>query len=412
MTCCNWLPITSIGSGVRTCGGEAEGVVQTLKTGAGVVPHRKCVVAQLSRRASRTGHRCSANVGSALGWILAILIAVIPSTLKISEHTVMTGIIQRTATAAANAAARIAGHVERTELVRSAAFSDELGANVFFKLENLQTTGSFKLRGATNRLMTLTEKDRTKGCVAASSGNHGAAVACAMQKLGATGVIFVPEQTSDVKVDKIKSYGGNVRYFGTDGLDTERHAREYAEQNGMLYLSPYNDEKVIAGQGTCGIEILEQLAGVDAVFIAVGGGGLIAGVGSVLKAHDPNIKIYGCQPTASAVMAHSVAAGEILDMPSEPTLSDGTAGGIEAGAITFPLNQAVVDEFVMVDEQQIADAMRLYMDRERHVIEGAAGVAVAGLLAKKEKISGKNVVVIVCGGNIAEDKLEVVMGSA
>lgn len=323
----------------------------------------------------------------------------------------MVDIIRRTAAAAAAAAERIAGQIDRTGLVRSEAFSDELGANVFFKLENRQTTGSFKLRGATNRLMTLTDEERARGCVAASSGNHGAAVACAMQKLGMTGVIFVPEQTSDVKVDKIKAYGGDVQYFGTDGLDTEQHAREYAEQNGMLYLSPYNDEQVIAGQGSCGIEILEQIPDVNAVFIAVGGGGLIGGVGSVLKAYNPDIDIYGCQPKASAVMAHSVEAGEILDMPSEPTLSDGTAGGIEAGSVTFPLNRAVVDEFVIVDEQQIVAAMRLYIGRERQTIEGAAGVAIAGLLAKKEKIIGQNVVVIVCGGNIADDKLNTVMGS-
>jgi len=319
-------------------------------------------------------------------------------------------IIQRTAAAAVDAAGRIAGHLEHTDLIKSVEFSDELSANVFFKLENLQTTGSFKLRGATNRLLTLTDEQRAKGCVAASSGNHGAAVACAMQKLGTTGVIFVPEQTSEVKIDKIKGYGGEVRYFGKDGLDTEQHARDYAERNGMLYLSPYNDEQVIAGQGTCGVEILEQLPNVDAVFIAVGGGGLIGGVGSVLKAHNPDIVIYGCQPKASAVMAQSVAAGEILDLPSEPTVSDGTAGGIEAGAITLPLNEAVVDEWVLVDEQQIANAMRLYVDREQQIIEGAAGVAVAGLLARAEKVSGQNVVVIVCGGNIADDKLEMILG--
>ncbi len=322
----------------------------------------------------------------------------------------MSEIIQQTALAAARAAARISGHVVRTDLIRSETFSNSLGANVFFKLENKQTTGSFKLRGASNRLMTLSEEQRSKGCVAASSGNHGAAVACAMQKLGTTGVIFVPEQTSDVKTDKIRAYGGDVRFFGTDGLDTEQHAREYADSNGMLYLSPYNDEQVIAGQGTCGIEILEQLPDTNAVFVAVGGGGLIGGVGSVLKAHNPIIEVYGCQPQASAVMARSVEAGEILDIPSDPTLSDGTAGGIEADAITLPLNQAVVDEFVVVDESQIAAAMRLYMDREQHVIEGAAGVAVAGLLASEDKIGGQNVVVIVCGGNISEDKLARVLG--
>jgi threonine dehydratase len=321
----------------------------------------------------------------------------------------MADIIHRTAAAATDAAQRISGHVERTELRKSSSFSKDLAADVFFKLENNQTTGSFKLRGATNRLMTLSEQERARGCVAASSGNHGAAVACAMQKLDASGVIFVPEQTSSAKTDKIKSYGGEVRYFGTDGLDTEQHARDYAEQHGMLYLSPYNDEQVIAGQGTCGVEILEQLPSVDVVFVAVGGGGLIGGIGAVLKAHNSNIRIYGCQPKASAVMAHSVEAGEILDLPSEATLSDGTAGGIEAGAITLPLNQAVVDEFVLVDESQIAAAMRLYVDRESQTIEGAAGVAVAALLVKKEQVAGLNAVVVVCGGNIAEDKLATLM---
>jgi threonine dehydratase len=321
----------------------------------------------------------------------------------------MTDIIQRTAVAVTAAIRRVSEHIERTELRKSSSFSEDLGAAVYFKLENCQTTGSFKLRGATNRLMTLSAEELARGCVAASSGNHGAAVACAMQKLNATGVIFVPEQTSSAKTEKIKSYGGEVRYFGTDGLDTEQHARDYAEQNSMLYLSPYNDEQVIAGQGTCGVEILEQLPNVDVVFVAVGGGGLIGGIGAVLKTHNSNIRIYGCQPEASAVMAHSVEAGEILDLPSEATLSDGTAGGIEAGAITLPLNQAVVDEFVLVDESQIAAAMRLYFDRESQTIEGAAGVAVAALLARKEQVAGLNVVVVVCGGNIAEDKFAALM---
>ncbi len=315
-----------------------------------------------------------------------------------------------TAAAAAIAAKRIGDQIERTELRKSQAFSADLGADVFLKLENLQTTGSFKLRGATNRLMTLSDEDRAQGCVTASSGNHGAAVACAMQKLGADGVIFVPEQTSDVKIGKIESYGGDVRLFGTDGLDTEQHAREYADENGMLYLSPYNDAQVIAGQGTCGVEILEQLPEIDAVFVAVGGGGLIGGVGSVLKAHNPEIQVYGCQPKASAVMTHSIAAGEILDLPSEATLSDGTAGGIEVGAITFPLNQAVVDEFVVVDEEQIAAAMRLYMEVEGHNIEGAAGVAVAGMMARREDIANKSVVVIICGGNVSEETVALVKG--
>ena len=162
-------------------------------------------------------------------------------------------LISDTAAAAAAAAKRIAPHIRRTELARSEGFSELLSANVYFKRENFQETGSFKLRGATNRLMTLSADELSHGCVVASSGNHGAAVACAMQKLNASGVIFVPEQTSSVKIRKIEAYGGTVRLFGVDGLDTERHARQYAEQNGMFYLSPYNDEQVIAGQGTCGV---------------------------------------------------------------------------------------------------------------------------------------------------------------
>lgn len=317
----------------------------------------------------------------------------------------MSSSVQSIARAAAAAADQIADMIVRTELHRSAFFSEKLDAEVFFKLENLQTTGSFKLRGASNKLLQLSDTQRRHGCVAASSGNHGAAVACAMQKMNVRGVIFVPEQTSSAKVEKIRSYGGDVRFFGTDGLDTEQHARQYAADNNMQYLSPYNDASVIAGQGTCGVEILQELPDVDTVFVAVGGGGLISGAGSVLKTARPATRIFGCQPLASAVMARSVEAGEILDMPSDPTISDGTAGGIEAGAITFPLVQAVVDEFVVVDEEQIVAAMRLYMDAEGHVIEGAAGVAVAAMLAKKDVLSGCKIAVIICGANVSDEVL-------
>ncbi len=317
--------------------------------------------------------------------------------------SVSESIVEKTARESREASQRIAGLVLRTPLVYSEAFSDELGANVYFKLENRQTTGSFKLRGATNRLMLLGRQERAAGCVAASSGNHGAAVAAAMQTLGIKGVVFVPEKTSPVKVDAIRTYGGDVRYFGTDGLDTEEHARRYAVENGMTYLSPYNDDAVIAGQGTCGVEIVEDLPEIEMAFLAVGGGGLVGGVGSVLKSHDPSVQVIGCQPAASPVMARSIEAGEILEMPSEPTLSDGTAGGIEDGAVTFPLNQAVVDRWVVVDENQIASAMRLYMQREDDHIEGAAGVAIAAL--QQTPVRGRTVAVIICGGNISDETL-------
>lgn len=324
----------------------------------------------------------------------------------------MSTLIESVATSAAVAAGRIADIVCETPLVRSAAFSDATGAEVYLKLENRQHTGSFKLRGATNCLMTLSAEQRDRGCVAASSGNHGAAVAYAMRKLGARGIIFVPEQTSPVKVDSIKNYGGDVRFFGTDGLDTEQHAREFAANNGMYYLSPYNDAEVIAGQGTCGVEIVRQLPDVEAAFIAVGGGGLIGGVGSVLRTHNAGVRLYGCQPAASAVMAKSVEAGRILDLPSKPTLSDGTAGGIEAGSITFDLCRELVDAFLLVSEGQIAAAMRQYIVAEKHQIEGAAGVAIAAFLDVCAELQGSKVAIIICGGNVSQATLDEVRSAA
>jgi threonine dehydratase len=318
----------------------------------------------------------------------------------------MTTTIQDIATAAEQAAERIAALIRQTPLEYSPLFSRETGAEIYLKLENLQRTGSFKLRGASNRLMTLTPAERAAGCVAASSGNHGAAVAYAMQQLGTNGVIFVPEQTSSAKVEAIRSYGGDVRFFGTDGLDTEVHARAFAGKQGMRYLSPYNDANVIAGQGTCGVEIAHQLPDVASVYVAVGGGGLISGIASVLKTKNSAVRIVGCQPEESAVMAKSVEAGRILDLPSGSTLSDGTAGGIEPGAITFELCCDLVDEFILVSEEQIAAAVRRYIDVQHQLIEGAAGVAIAAMLADANLAEGEKSVVVICGANISRDSLK------
>jgi len=307
------------------------------------------------------------------------------------------------------AANRIQPHIRETPLDYSPAFSSRTGANVYFKLENLQHTGSFKLRGAFNKLLSLTAEQRQVGCVAASSGNHGAAIAYAMRKLGIVGIIFVPEHTSSAKVDAIRQAGAEVRFHGTDGLDTELYAREFATEKGMVYLSPYNDEQVIAGQGSCGVEIARQIDAVDAVFVAVGGGGLISGVAAFLKSVNPAVEIVACQPEASAVMTASVRAGKLLELPSEPTLSDGTAGGIESGAITFDLCRDLADRYVVVTEEQIAEAMRLFIDSQHMLLEGAAGVAVAAFLRVAEDYVGRDVVVIICGGNISRDTLRKVI---
>ncbi len=307
------------------------------------------------------------------------------------------------------AANRIAPYIRETPLDYSRYFSDVTGANVYLKLENLQYTGSFKLRGAFNKLLSLSEQERAAGGVAASSGNHGAAIAYAMNRLGIKGTIFVPEHTSPTKLDAIRRERGDVRFFGTDGLDTEMHARAYAADNGMSYLSPYNDADVIAGQATCGVEIANQLADVDAIFIAVGGGGLISGVGAFLKSVNPSLTVVACQPAASAVMTESVKAGKIVELPSRPTLSDGTAGGIEADAITFDICREIADDYVVVSEEQIAEAMRDFIDSHHLLAEGAAGVALAALRVRGENYQGKNVVVIVCGGNVSRETLRKVI---
>jgi threonine dehydratase len=307
------------------------------------------------------------------------------------------------------AANRIKPHIRETPLEYSSWLSEETNANVWLKLENLQITGSFKLRGAFNKLLTLTDEQRARGGVAASSGNHGAAIAYAMKKLGVSGTVFVPEKTSAAKVDSIRRSGSDVRFFGTDGLDTEVHARDYATKKGMCYLSPYNDAAVIAGQGSCGVEIARQLPDIEAVYVAVGGGGLISGVGSFLRTIKRDIDIVSVQPAASAVMTESVRAGKIVDLSSGPTLSDGTAGGIEHGSITFDICREIVTDYLTVSEEQIANAMREFIDAHHLLVEGAAGVAIAGLLADKEKCAGKNIVVLICGGNISREILRQVI---
>ncbi len=307
--------------------------------------------------------------------------------------------------AIAAAAHAIRPFVRATPLHYSLLLSDKARANVHLKLENLQYTGSFKLRGAMNKLLSLTADQRQAGVAAASSGNHGAAVAYGCRVLGVTGVVFVPQHASPAKLQAMRRFGVDVRVFGDDSLESEQEARRYAQAAGLAYLSPYNDLAVVAGQGTVGLEIAEQLSGVEVVLVAVGGGGLIGGVASALKAHNPRVQVIGCLPQNSPVMAVSVAQGAIVDMPSLPTLSDGTAGGIEPHAVTFDLCRSLVDDWVLVSEEEIAGAMRLLIEGEHLLVEGAAAVPVAALLKTRDRWRGKQVAVVLCGGNVSLETL-------
>ena len=307
------------------------------------------------------------------------------------------------------AAERIGPYIRETPLIRSLWLGDDQDGGVFLKLENLQHTGSFKVRGALNKLLTLTPEQRGEGIVTASSGNHGAAVAYGLRLLGMRGLIVVPEHASPAKVDLIRRLGAEVRHYGDDALLAEKYARDYAAQQGLVYISPYNDPQVVAGQGTIGAELAQQLDQIDAVFVAVGGGGLIAGIAGYLKAVRPGVAVVGCLPERSPVMAESVRAGQIVEMETAPTLSDATAGGIEAEAITFDLCRALVDEYVLVDEAEIAAAIRSTIEAEHLLIEGAAGVAVAAYHKRRASFRGQNVAVVLCGANISLQTLKALL---
>lgn len=304
---------------------------------------------------------------------------------------------------------RIRNHIRKTYLEHSPAYSEKTGADVFFKLENLQHTGSFKARGALSKILSLSKEERAKGVVTASSGNHGAATSFAMRQVGCSGIVFLPENASPAKVDAIRRLGAEIRFHGTDSGKTELAALDFAKENNRTWVSPYNDPKVIGGQGTIGLELVEQHEKLDAVFIAIGGGGLISGVSGYLKSIWPDVKMIGVSPENSQVMIKSVAAGEILDIPSTDTLSDGTAGGIEPGAITFPLVCDLVDEFVTVTEDEIATELRDYMSLHHHMIEGAAAAAIAGFTKTTEQWKNKSVAIVICGANISLDTLKTVI---
>lgn len=304
---------------------------------------------------------------------------------------------------------QIRPHIRETPLDYSPLLSQLGNCQVFLKLENLQYTGSFKVRGAMNKLLSLTAEQKRQGVVAASSGNHGAAVAFGLKKLDIPGIIFVPEDASSAKVNTIRQLGTNVEFYGADCGTTEVYARQCANEHNMTYASPYNDLKTIAGQGTIAVEMVQQLKQIDAVFVSVGGGGLISGIAGYLKPVLNQIEIIGCSPANSPVMAESIQAGEIITMESLPTLSDGTAGGIEPGAITFDLCCTLVDDFVLVSETEIQAAIRLLIEAHHLLIEGAAGVAVAAFLKQKERFCGKTVVIVICGANISLETLKQIL---
>ncbi|MBK5143681.1 threonine/serine dehydratase [Budviciaceae bacterium BWR-B9] len=294
--------------------------------------------------------------------------------------------------------------VRTTPLDYSPLLSLISGCQIYLKCEHLQHTGSFKFRGAANKIHLLNETARQSGVITASTGNHGQALALAARKAGVAVTVYAPATAAQVKLDAIRAFGADIELVEGDALAAELEASRQAGLQGKPFVSPYNDKYIIAGQGTAGIEIAEQIDDLDAVFIAVGGGGLISGIGTALKQLSPKTHIIGCWPANAPSMYASLKAGKIIEVEEQETLSDGTAGGVEPGAITFPVCQQVIDRCELVSEQEIRDAMRLVARTDRWMIEGAAGVALATALRLAPEFQGKKIAVVLCGKNIVLEK--------
>ena len=301
------------------------------------------------------------------------------------------------------ARARIAGDIVRTPLEYSAFLSLAFGAHVYLKWECAQATGSFKFRGALNKLRTLRPGERRKGIVSASTGNHGLAVSRAARIEGIALDLFLPENAAALKIAKIRSEGVAPRFFGRSCERTEIHARRTAESSGRAYVSPYNDLEIVFGQGTIGREILEDLPGIEIIVVPVGGGGLIAGIAGYLKAWKAGIRVIGVEPAASAFMKAAFAAERLVDFPEKPTVADAVAGGMEPGTVTFPLCRAFVDEILTVGERDIRRAIRTLWAVHSRTVEGAGALPLAALLAHPAAFRNRRIGLIVSGGNISPD---------
>jgi len=301
---------------------------------------------------------------------------------------------------------RIKEYIRETPLEYSPFLSKICDCNVYLKLESEQLTGSFKIRGAMNKLLSLSKLQRQKGIVTASTGNHGLAVAYGLQKLNIKGDIYLPKNAAKSKIETLKDYNAFIKFYGTDCVETEIHARQVAEEKDLIFISPYNDPQIIVGQGTIGIEILKQLPIINSIFVPVGGGGLISGIAGYIKSFKQKVRVFGCLPIASPVMAESIRAGKITDLEIEETISDATAGGIEPDAITLDICQKYVDDYFLVSEQEIKEAIYLILQKHHKVFEGASALTVAALLKHKEKFRRENVVLVISGSNISIEKLK------
>ena len=300
---------------------------------------------------------------------------------------------------------RISGHVRETPLDGSAYLSDLSGGEVRLKLENQQLTGSFKVRGALNKMLKLSPQERARGVVTASAGNHAQGVGFAARILGVDATIVVPSNTPMIKREAIERYGVRLIVHGDEYTEAERYARGLERDEGLVFASAYNDLNIVAGQGTIGLEVVEAWPEIEVVLVPVGGGGLISGVGCALKGINEEVEVIGVQSVASPVMYESMREGRIVEMELDESVAEGLHGGIEEGSVTFDLCRRYVDEIILVQEETILEAMGRLLKHQHQVVEGAGAVGAAAIMEDPQRFKDRQIGVVVSGGNVEADLL-------
>jgi threonine dehydratase len=304
---------------------------------------------------------------------------------------------------------RVGSDARHTPLDHSTSFSERTGAEIHLKLELFQRTGAFKIRGATNRIATLSETDRTSGVVTASAGNHAQGVALAATRAGVDSKIVMPEHAPISKVKATEGYGGGVELHGVDYSEAQERAHEIEREEGRTYLHAFDDWDVMAGQGTIGLEVMDDCPDVDTVVVPIGGGGLISGVATAVKGIDPSVRVIGVQAEGASSAAESLNAGEIVELDTVDTIADGIATR-RVGEKSFRVIREQVDEIVTVSDSEIAMAITLLLERSKVIAEGAGAVALAAVLERTFQYeTGETIVPLLSGGNIDPNVLTTVL---
>lgn len=300
---------------------------------------------------------------------------------------------------------RVSSRLHLTPLLSATRLGARVGATLYHKCESLQKTGSFKVRGALNRISQLDDKQGAAGVVTVSAGNHAQAIAWAARDAGVRCTVVMPTTAAQAKVDASRGYGAEVVLHGASGIEAFARAHELAEERKLTFVHPFDDPAVIAGQGTVGLEILEQLDDIDDVVVPVGGGGLIAGILIAIKEQNPRIRVYGVEPTGAAVMRQSLDEKRPVRLSSMKTIADGLAAPM-AGDVTYPIVARYVDDVVLVTDGEIMAAMKDILFSAKLLAEGGGAAATAAVLTEKIPVAGRRVVAVLSGGNVDPSRVK------